>query len=116
MSAPSAALTQQQDRDRYDHHWGRFPAQHLPLPNGPGLPIGRGQLRQRMAELMPRWRIEMKRGKSTDELGIVDAPTKTDALRQAIKSFDIPAVLQNLLVVSRVEGSRTKRNEEEIDH
>jgi hypothetical protein len=53
----------------------------------------------RIAE-MASWRIEIKRGKSTDEIGVVDAPTKADALREAIKSFDIPAILQNLLVVT----------------
>jgi hypothetical protein len=51
---------------------------------------------------MPCWRIEMKRGKSTDEIGVIAAPTKTDAIRQAIKTFEIPVVLQNLLVVSQL--------------
>jgi hypothetical protein len=44
----------------------------------------------------------MKRGKSTDEIGVVSAHTKADAIRQAIKIFDIPAVLENLLVVSEL--------------
>ena len=42
---------------------------------------------------MPSWRIEIKRGKSTDEICVVDAPTKAEALRQAVKTFDIPTVL-----------------------
>jgi hypothetical protein len=50
----------------------------------------------------PPARIEMKRGKSTDEIGVIAAPTKTDAIRQAIKTFEIPVVLQNLLVVSQL--------------
>jgi hypothetical protein len=44
----------------------------------------------------------MKRGKSADEIGVIAAPTKADAIRQAIRLFDIPAVLQNLLVVSQL--------------
>jgi hypothetical protein len=51
---------------------------------------------------MPCWRIEMKRGKSTDEIGVIAAPTKTDAIRQAIETFDIPVVFQNLLVVNQL--------------
>jgi hypothetical protein len=51
---------------------------------------------------VPSWRIEMKRGKSTDEIGVVSARTKADATRHAIKIFDIPAVLENLLVVSKL--------------
>ena len=63
---------------------------------------------------MPCWRIEMKRGKSTDEIGVIAAPTKTDAIRQAIKTLDISSRSPEPVGRQPVDQPRVNGNGSEI--
>jgi len=57
---------------------------------------------------MPRWRVDILR-KRAEHLGTVEAANDQDAIRKAIKEFDVPPALQNRLTVSKRRG-REKEN------
>jgi len=57
---------------------------------------------------MPRWRVVIIRRRA-EHLGVVEAANDQDAIRKAIKQFDVPPALQNRLTVSKQRG-REKEN------
>jgi hypothetical protein len=52
---------------------------------------------------MPRWRVDIIRRRA-EHLGTVEAANDQDAIRKAIKQFDVPPALQNRLTVSKQRG------------
>jgi hypothetical protein len=52
---------------------------------------------------MPRWRVDIIRGKA-EHLGTIEATTEKEAIEKAAEEFDIAPERQNRIVVQRVSG------------
>jgi hypothetical protein len=50
---------------------------------------------------MPRWRVNIIR-KRAEHLGTVEAPNANEAIREAIKRFEIPPERQNRITVEKL--------------
>ena len=55
---------------------------------------------------MPRWSVDMIRGKSSYHLGTVEAPDQQAAYQAAIDKFEIPVERQNRLFVAKLDDKR----------
>jgi hypothetical protein len=53
---------------------------------------------------MPRWSIEIIRGRKSEQLGTVEAPNQREAYRLAIEKFDIPIERQGRLFVIKLDN------------
>jgi hypothetical protein len=54
---------------------------------------------------MPRWRVDIIRGKA-QHLGTVDAATEKEAIEKAVEEFDIPPERQNRITVQRISKGK----------
>lgn len=54
---------------------------------------------------MARWRVDIIR-KRGEHLGTVEAPNANEAIREAIKRFEIPPERQNRIVVEKLSKQK----------
>jgi hypothetical protein len=52
---------------------------------------------------MPRWRVDIIRGRA-ERLGTIEAANEKEAIEKAAKEFDIPPERQNRITVEKVKG------------
>jgi hypothetical protein len=57
---------------------------------------------------MARWRVDIIR-KHAEHLGTVEAPNASEAILEAIKSFEIPPEQQNRIAVEKMTENRDQR-------
>jgi hypothetical protein len=55
---------------------------------------------------MTRWSIDIIRGKRSEHLGTVEAPSQREAYRLAIEKFDIPIERRGRLFVVRLDDKQ----------
>jgi hypothetical protein len=55
---------------------------------------------------MARWRVEIIRGRKSEQLGTVEAPDQREAYRLAIEKFDVPIERQKRLFVAKLVAAK----------